>query len=313
MHDRLGISFLKAFIHYRRYWLAGLALYLALLGGCSDTRYERLNISTSTWIGYSPLYYAYQKGWLEPLNIKLLQVVSLGENKNLYLSQRSDAFVGTQYEYQTVKTFKPSLKALTFFDRSNGGDMILSNRALAELKGAKKIDVYLESDTVNLILLQDFLTMSGLNPLQIKIINKDQAFIETLTPTQLEHPTLFVTYAPFNVALEKSGFQELASTRHGLDLFVVDGLFATEAIIQKHDTQFKALDHLIARAIRQLNAHPKEYYETVRPYLSNVSYAEFLELKKGIIWLHRTQDAQVLNRIRQYGIEVYRFHYDAIH
>ena len=38
---------------------------------------KKIKITTSTWIGYAPLFYAKEKNWLEPLNIKLLNVVSL--------------------------------------------------------------------------------------------------------------------------------------------------------------------------------------------------------------------------------------------
>ena len=44
---------------------------------------KKIKITTSTWIGYAPLFYAKEKNWLEPLNIKLLNVVSLSENMYL--------------------------------------------------------------------------------------------------------------------------------------------------------------------------------------------------------------------------------------
>ena len=56
---------------------------------------KKIKITTSTWIGYAPLFYAKEKNWLEPLNIKLLNVVSLSENMYLYKAGNADAFVGT--------------------------------------------------------------------------------------------------------------------------------------------------------------------------------------------------------------------------
>lgn len=279
-----------------------IALTIAI-SGCSKKEYDKLEISTSTWIGYSPLYYIDKKGWLDSLNIKLLKVVSLGENMNLFLSHRSDAFVGTQYEYKTVKKRMPSLQTVTLFDRSNGGDMILSSVSTADLKQAPVIDAYLESDSVNIILLKDFLKLNDIPQSKINLINKDQGFIEALSAADITKPTLIITYAPFNVTLENKGFKEIASTRDGLNLLVVDALFANQKVIDTHRQQFEALDILIAQAINDLHSDPKSYYETVRTYLSGVSYEEFLQLKQEIVWIHKSQDTELLKRLEQAGIQ----------
>lgn len=91
-----------------------------LLASCSHSK-DKLKISATTWGGYAPLFYAKAKGWLDPLNIKLIHVVSLSENMYLYQAGNADAYVGTQYEYNVMSVQKPTLKPVMMFDRSNGG------------------------------------------------------------------------------------------------------------------------------------------------------------------------------------------------
>ncbi|MBD3825022.1 MAG: hypothetical protein IE916_11025 [Epsilonproteobacteria bacterium] len=90
----------------------------ALFTGCEAQKSTKLKISATTWIGYTPLYYAKEKGWLDELDIKLLHLSSLSENMYLFDSGNSDAYVGTQYEYAQLSSKMPSLTPIVMFDRS---------------------------------------------------------------------------------------------------------------------------------------------------------------------------------------------------
>ena len=187
---------------------------------------KKIKITTSTWIGYAPLFYAKEKNWLEPLNIKLLNVVSLSENMYLYKAGNADAFVGTQYEYNFLLQEDKTLIPIIIFDKSNGGDMILSNLTLDELsKINKEIDAYLEIDSLNSILLNDFIRSNNLQDKKIIYINEDQSNISRLKANEINNPTIIVTYTPYNNILEKNSFRELSSTKKSDDLLIIDGMY----------------------------------------------------------------------------------------
>ena len=116
--------------------LVVLLLISAALSGCGDSLDDRMKISTTNWIGFTPLFYADAKGWLAPYNIELLQVVSLSENIYLFEAGNSDAFVGTQYEYNILASSDPQLVPVMLFDRSFGGDVVMSNVELGALTQA---------------------------------------------------------------------------------------------------------------------------------------------------------------------------------
>ena len=249
---------------------------------------KKIKITTSTWIGYAPLFYAKEKNWLEPLNIKLLNVVSLSENMYLYKAGNADAFVGTQYEYNFLLQEDKTLIPIIIFDKSNGGDMILSNLTLDELsKINKEIDAYLEIDSVNSILLNDFIRSNNLQDKKINYINEDQSNISRLKANEINNPTIIVTYTPYNNILEKNYFRELSSTKKSDDLLIIDGMYVKKDFYYENKETFVKLKKLVDDSIINLQNNPKEFYNTVKPYLTNISYEEFLSSLNDIIWLNK--------------------------
>lgn len=271
-----------------------------LLTSCSSTEYEKLKISATTWIGYSPLYYAKEKGWLKPLNIKLLHVSSLSENMYIYQAGNSDAYVGTQYEYNILSKEDSSIMPIMLFDRSYGGDIIMSNVSIEELKNTmQSIDAYLEMDSINNTLLKEFIKKHKLKNKKINYLNYDQAHISTIKSKDIKNPTIIVTYIPYDSKLEKNGFKNIASTKTDLDLLVLDALFTTENKLLKHKEQFLILKQLVDNSILRLKKDPKEFYETVKPYLLNVSYENFLKDLENIIWINKDVSVKLKNRMRE--------------
>lgn len=266
---------------------------------CSSDYDKKLKISATTWVGYTPLFYAKEMGWLEPLNIKLLNVSSLSENMYLYKAGNSDAYVGTQYEYNILSKEDSSLVPVMLFDKSHGGDVVMGNVSLEELKkNSGPIDAYLEMDSINFTLLEDFIKKNGLEGRDIKYINQDQAHISTLKSTSMERSTLIVTYSPYNSELQKKGFIEIASTKDGFDLLIVDAMFTTTKVLQTHKKQFEELKKAIDMAVVELQKNPKQYYEKIKPYMLNMNYDEFKESLDNIIWINSGPSPGLKERIK---------------
>ena len=259
---------------------------------------KKIKITTSTWIGYAPLFYAKEKNWLEPLNIKLLNVVSLSENMYLYKAGNADAFVGTQYEYNFLLQEDKTLIPIIIFDKSNGGDMILSNLTLDELsKTNKDIDAYLAIDSLNSILLNDFIRSNNLQDKKINYINEDQSNISRLKANEINNPTIIVTYTPYNNILEKNYFRELSSTKKSDDLLIIDGMYVKKDFYYENKETFVKLKKLVDDSIINLQNNPKEFYNTVKPYLTNISYEEFLSSLNDIIWLNKDIPTNILEKL----------------
>ncbi|WP_368029079.1 hypothetical protein [Arcobacter sp. s6] len=273
-------------------------LFVVLFFNSCEYNNKKIKISTTTWLGYTPLLYAKEKNWLEPLNIKLLNVVSLSENVNLYKSGNSDAFVGTQYEYTLLLKDNKNLIPIMIFNKSNGGDVILSNLSIDKLvKTDKIIDAYLEIDSINSILLNDFLKNNNLQNKTINYINEDQSNISRLKANNLINPTLIITYIPYNNILEKNLFIEVSSTKNNNNLLIIDGLYTSENFYYENQETFISLKKLIDKAILNLKNNPKEYYETIKPYLINSTYEEFIASLDEIIWLNKDISKEILHKL----------------
>ncbi len=259
---------------------------LILFTSCTSDYDKKLKVSATTWIGYTPLFYAKEKGWLEHINVKLLNVSSLSENMYLYKAGNSDAYVGTQYEYNILSKADPSLKPIILFDKSNGGDIVMSNTSIKSLQTSEKIDAYLEMDSINFTMLKSFMKKYNIDTKKINYINKDQTQIAELKSIKNQTPTIIVTYVPYNHTLKKNGFTSIESTKNNLDLLIVDAMFTTTKKFHQHKKQFIELKKFVNEGVKALEKNPKEFYDTIKPYMLDVSYDEFKSSLDDIIWIN---------------------------
>jgi NitT/TauT family transport system substrate-binding protein len=262
-----------------------LFLLLSFLA-CSQKNPKELKIATNSWIGYAPLFYAQEKGYLKTLNITLLPTVSLAESANLYDIAKADIVTTTQHEYYSLKQTGHDIIPIILLDRSNGGDMVLSNKTIAQLQKAKKIYTYLEIDSINSEILKEFMQHYKLHMQQMVFINKDQAKIEDLQNTNKKN-ILIVTYAPYNSKLEAKGFQEVASTRNMHTLFVIDALCTSQYTLKKYKKRLQKLKVLIDRSIAEIQKDKKNAYLLTKNYLGNISYEEFSHSLSLIKWINK--------------------------
>jgi len=278
-----------------------LCAMMLLLSACNPQPHDHtLRISATNWIGYTPLFYAKEKGFLAPLDIKLTNVVSLSENMYLYKAGNSDAFCGTQYEHSILNSQIPNLVPIMLFDRSNGGDMIMSNRSISELQNdTQKISAYLEMDSINLTLLNDFIRKFKIDESRIIYIDRDQSEISSLKNTEPDKQVLIITYIPYDTKLEKNGFQEILSTKNGLDLLVIDALFTQQEELVQHKEQFIALKKLVDDAILSLHSNPEEFYQTIKPYFNGLTFEEFISALDDIEWINKNLDQNLRNRMQE--------------
>lgn len=280
--------------------------FLTSCNKLEDPPHDELTVSVTTWIGYSPLYYAYEKGWLQKENIRLVTISSLSENMYLFKTRHSDIYGGTQYEYLELKPIFSDLKPCIMLDKSNGGDMIMSNRTLDELRKEKVIDVYLEVDSINKLIIEDFISSKELKTKKLIIHNSDQVSISSQR-FDMNKPTIIVTYVPYDNILDKKGFKEIISTKDGLDLLVIDALFTTSETYNNHEHQMKSLKRFIDLAITASKENPKEYYSVISKHIENFSYTNYNDAINDIIWINSGTGKLLEDKLHRQGVEMDTF------
>ncbi len=271
-----------------------LFIFFALMfGGCDSKPTRPMVVSTNLWIGYSPLYYAEKKGWLRENNIKLVRTVSLSESFQAFTNGSADMLCGTRYEILKVSQNETETGSVIPLDRSNGGDYVLGNRSIKELKSEKKINVYLEAESVNTVLLDFFLKKHALSYSQINIIDSSQVVNSKLRMKR--DATIVVTYDPYNIKLQKRGYVVLGSTKES-DLLVIDAIYAPQRIKREFPTEIKTLNFLIFKSLKALRDNPKEYFEKINNYYAYADFKEFEDALASIEWIYSDRSVVIKKR-----------------
>lgn len=273
---------------------------IIFLTSCVDDKKDKLIVVTSNWIGYTPLFYAREKGLLDKLNIQLLSVVSLSESLYTYKSKNADVFLGTQYEYQETFKRDNQVVPIILLNKSDGGDVVMSNLTLEEIKKEdKQIDVFLELSSINSLVFDDFITKHNIKNKNFNYINKDQSFIAQ--QKEFKNPTIVISYNPYNITLEKNGLKTLESTKDNIDILIVDAMFTTNNILIKYKDELKELKKIIDIAIDDLQKDEKAYYDLIKDYLYDTSFEEFQKSLSNIKWINKNIDQNILDSLKEHN------------
>lgn len=253
-----------------------IVFIVLLLSGCTTQNQKPLgvNIVVSNWVGYAPLLYSYEKGDLAKLNIDITVTSSLQTSVLMYEKNRFDGICTTQAELKYLNDKnKESLTPIVVFNRSYGGDVILSNISPQELYGKKheKINVFLEKNSVNEVVFNAFLKTKPLDT-QYLIHYVDQYNITNINCSDTLYPKMLVTYEPYASKLKEKGFYLIESTKND-HILIFDFLSIKENSLNQ--SQIKQLQKILNGSIEKLQTNPKEVYDTVKFYFDEVSYEDF--------------------------------------
>ena len=256
--------------------------------GCDQKK--DIKLAVNSWIGYAPLFYANEKGWLKRDNIELVQTSSLGESLNLYKNALVDALASTQYEYLQIKQ---NVKPIILLDKSDGGDMILSNVNIDSLK-SKEMTAYLEINSVNFLMLKYFLKTHNISMNNVNLISSNQQELSNMI-SNLKNPILIVTYAPYDVNFKKLGFKVVASTKTDKSLLVIDAIFVDKKL---ENEKFQNLKRDVDKAINEIQKNPKKVFRIIRKYYPTYQYKDFREAIKKIKWINNP-NKELLNELKK--------------
>lgn len=273
---------------------------IIFLTSCVNDKKDKLRVVTSNWIGYTPLFYAREKGLLDKLNIQLLSVVSLSESLHTYKSKHADIFLGTQYEYEEAFKIDNQVVPIMLLNKSDGGDVVISNLTLEEIKKEdKQIDVFLELSSVNSLVFDDFITKHNIKNKNFNYVNKDQSFIAQ--QKEFKNPTIVISYNPYNITLEKNGLKTLETTKDNIEILIVDAMFTTNDILIKYKDELKELKKIIDIAIDDLEKDEKAYYDLIKDYLYDTSFEEFQQSLSNIKWINKNIDQNILDSLKEHN------------
>lgn len=268
-----------------------------LFASCSkqEEKPDPLVITIDPWIGSAIFYYAHAKGWLEEANIELILAPSIAENMRIYETGASDMFTATQHEFFKEREKRPDLIPVILYDRSFGGDMVMSNKSNDELKNsAEPIELFLEKDSVNEEIAHYWMSDNNISKERVNLHERPQNEIAKIMPDKRQ--MVVVTYSPHNSVLEQSGFMEIASTKNDHYL-VVDAIYMSKKLYEENKPSLQLLNSAKKRAIKAYKENPKEFYKIIRPYFPDLSFEQFMQMAKNLQWIEERAPEKLSKRL----------------
>ncbi|MBU0721400.1 hypothetical protein KJ877_08660 [bacterium] len=257
-------------------------IIIVFQSACSDISGQKeIRIATSPWIGYSPLIYAFEKGWLEKENIKLVFSTSLHETIHFHQAGLVDGFTSTQFDVAPLK--REELLLFMPLDRSYDADVILSNKSLDALLLDDTVSVYLELESVNKHLFDAFVKKYDINISKYTVYNKEQITLKNLKSDDAK-TMLVVSYEPYASLLRHKGFDQISSAKDS-DTLILDALYLNKKIYDSDKNRLERLKLLIIQAYTVFKDDPDEYYGSVKKHFEGQSKEEFIKSGQMIDWL----------------------------
>lgn len=166
-------------------WITALVLVLGVAGGVytflkfgNDPVGEKktpFRVAFNTWIGYSPLVIAKEKGFLaeQGLDVDITILEGIGEKNSALIRGEIDAVGHTADSAVTSAASGVDGQVVFVFDRSLGADAVLAKKSvksIADLKGKK---VALEPGFTGHFFFLALLDEAGLSPSDVEILAMD--------------------------------------------------------------------------------------------------------------------------------------------
>lgn len=219
------------------------------------------SVGIVTWIGYSPLYIAQEKGFFEELGLNLdVKVFSSGTDASAaFAAGQIDGLSLVPSEAVLLAANGSDYRVVYVVDTSNGGDGILARSSISNVAAFKGKAIAVEIGGVSHFFLLEVLSEVGLTEEDVTLIN--------VTPDaaaaayQSGNVEVAVTYAPFLFTANQAqsdgriiyDSSKLATPTAIADLFI----FNTDAIAD-NSAAIEAFIRGNLKGLEFLIAHPEE-------------------------------------------------------
>jgi NitT/TauT family transport system substrate-binding protein len=238
-----------------------LLTLLTLLSACSEPEKQPLRIAIHPWPGYEYLYLAerLQLFAAEGVKVQVLQYSSLNDSRRAYERGQADGFAGTLIEVLVAKEqSERQPKIVHVPDYSNGGDVLIAQAAIDEVKQLQGKTVAIEPGTLNTFILARALTRAGLTLEQVQRVSLPQTGM--LNALQQGKIDAAVSYPPFSTEMLKhTPFKQVFSTRE-IPGEVLDIIAFDAQVVAARKADIKAMLRGLEAAHNYTKTHPEEAY-----------------------------------------------------
>ena len=153
--------------------LIGLAAMASVLALASVAEAGSLKLGHSTWVGYGPFYIARDKGFFkeEGVEVELVIMEDTPIKMGALMAGQLDLVASTADEFPIYMKPGIGLHYVLAVDNSKGGDGIVANKDIADVKGLKGKKVAFEQGSVSQFFLNALLKDAGMTQADIEPVN----------------------------------------------------------------------------------------------------------------------------------------------
>lgn len=262
---------------------ASIVLLMAFaLSACSDLPRTPLRIGLDAWPGFALLFVAQEKGFFEDegVDVELVELSSLADIRRAFERGQIDGMATSLIEVLEAShngPRHPIIKLMT--DYSNGGDVILANKDVANLASLKGRRVGVESGTLNRFVLARAMEKVGLSIDDVEIVSiPQQAMCDSVVMGEVD---AVVTYPPVSVEIVRAGLMRSVFTSAEIPGEVADVVSFDSEIVEHRSADIDAFVRAWGRVVQFVDDHPTEAYELVSKHIG-MSVEELASTYVGI-------------------------------
>jgi NitT/TauT family transport system substrate-binding protein len=238
--------------------LIGLAAMASVLALASIAEAGSLKLGHSTWVGYGPFYIARDKGFFkdEGVDVELVIMEDTPIKMGALMAGQLDLVASTVDEFPIYMKPGIGLHYVLAVDNSKGGDGIVANKDIADIKGLKGKKVAFEQGSVSQFFLNALLKDAGMTQADIEPVN--MAATDAGVAFAAKQVDAAVTWEPALSQGAKAPHGKLLLSSADKPGLITDVVAATTDTIAKKKDDIKGFVRAWYKALAFIKSSPDE-------------------------------------------------------
>lgn len=268
-----------------------LLILLAAVGtGCSEPPQQTLRIGSILWPGYEPLYLAGKLGYYKNHPIKVIDFLSNTNSLVAFKNNNLEAGAFTLDETLQIISEGIDIEIILIMDVSNGGDVILANKNIKNIKDLRGKTIAVESSAVGAYTLKRALELNAMDFNDVKIVSTNT--MEQAERFASGEIVAAVTFDPYRTQLLRSGKKEIFNSTM-IPNEIVDVLVVRKDYSEKYPETIRHLIKAWFRTLKYQKNNPvksaeyslKRYNTTSSDYISSLKLLKFASKEENLVLL----------------------------
>jgi NitT/TauT family transport system substrate-binding protein len=237
-----------------------IALALCGLMACSlNQPKEPLRVGFNPWPGYEFLYLAKAKGFYDKagVEVKLVELKTLGDVRRAFERGQIDVMATTLVEAAVAaENTGKQLKIIAVADASNGADVLIARKPIAQVGELSGKKIGMEGVTVDVLNAHFALKSAQLSLKDVQVVTRSQD--DLVLELQAGRIDALQTYPPYSIELLKDERFSVVFDTSKIPGQVIDVLSVDAQVMAERSEEIKALVHSFFAAIDDFHANRQQ-------------------------------------------------------